>query len=57
MNEKFNENAIVEKFTNILGIAVRLIIIDPMLSLSIWCSINMIISQIRQVQKSLRIHT
>ena len=29
MNEKFNENAKVEKFTNILGIAVRLIVIDP----------------------------
>ena len=30
MNEKFNENAKVEKFTNMLGIAVRLIIIDPL---------------------------
>ena len=29
MNEKFNKNAKVEKFTNILGIAVRLIVIDP----------------------------
>ena len=29
MNEKFNKNAKVEKFTNMLGIAVRLIIIDP----------------------------
>ena len=30
MNEKFNKNAKVEKFTNMLGIAVRLIIIDPL---------------------------
>ena len=30
MNEKFNENAKVEKFTNMLGIAVRLIVIDPL---------------------------
>ena len=29
MNEKFNKNAKVEKFTTMLGIAVRLIIIDP----------------------------
>ena len=29
MNEKFNKNAKVEKFTNMLGIAVRLIVIDP----------------------------
>ena len=29
MNEKFNKNANVEKFTNMLGIAVRLIVIDP----------------------------
>ena len=29
MNEKFNKNAKLEKFTNILGIAVRLIVIDP----------------------------
>ena len=29
MNEKFNKNVKLEKFTNILGIAVRLIIIDP----------------------------
>ena len=27
MNEKFNENAKVEKFTTMLGIAVRLIVI------------------------------
>ena len=31
MNEKFNKNAKVEKFTNMLGIAVRLIVIDPLL--------------------------
>ena len=31
MNEKFNKNAIVEKFTNMLGIAVCLIVIDPFL--------------------------
>ena len=29
MNEKFNKNAKYEKFTNMLGIAVRLIVIDP----------------------------
>ena len=31
MNEKFNKNAKVEKFTSMLGIAVRLIVIDPLL--------------------------
>ena len=30
MNEKVNKNAKVEKFTNMLGIAVRLIVIDPL---------------------------
>ena len=30
MNEKFNENAKVEKYTNMLGIAVRLIVIYPL---------------------------
>ena len=35
MKEKFNENAEVEKFTNILGIAVRLIVIDPSSDLSV----------------------
>ena len=29
MNEKFNTNGKVEKFTKMLGIAVRLIVIDP----------------------------
>ena len=29
MNEKFNKNAKVEKFTNMMGIALRLIVIDP----------------------------
>ena len=29
MNEKFNKDAKVEKFTNMLGRAVRLIVIDP----------------------------
>ena len=29
MNEKFNKNAKVEKFTSMLGIAVGLIVIDP----------------------------
>ena len=29
MNEKFNKNAKVEKITGMLGIAVRLIVIDP----------------------------
>ena len=31
MNEKFNKNAKVEKFTTMLGIAVRLIVLDPSL--------------------------
>ena len=30
MNEKFNANAKVEKFTTMLGIAVRLIVKDPL---------------------------
>ena len=30
MIEKFNKNAKIEKFTNMLGIAVRLIVIDPL---------------------------
>ena len=30
MNQKFNKNAKVEKITTMLGIAVRLIIIDPL---------------------------
>ena len=30
MNDKFNKNAKVEKFTTMLGIAVRLIVIDPL---------------------------
>ena len=30
MNEKFNKNAKVDKFTSILGMAVRLIVIDPL---------------------------
>ena len=34
MNEKFNKNAKVEKFTNMLGIALRLIVIDPLLNKS-----------------------
>ena len=29
MNEKFNKNAKVEKFTTMMGIAVSLIVIDP----------------------------
>ena len=29
MNEKFNKNAKVEKFTTMLGIAVLIIVIDP----------------------------
>ena len=35
MNEKFNKNAKLEKFTNILGIAVRLIVIDPLLPITL----------------------
>ena len=31
MNEKFNKNAKVEKFTTMLGMAVRLIVTDPSL--------------------------
>ena len=30
MNEQFNKNAKVEKCTTMLGIAVRLIVIDPL---------------------------
>ena len=30
MNEKFNKNAKVEKFINMLGTGVRLIVIDPL---------------------------
>ena len=30
MNEKLNKNVKVEKFTNMLGIAIRLIVIDPL---------------------------
>ena len=30
MNEKFNKIEKVEKFTNMLGITVRLIVIDPL---------------------------
>ena len=29
MKKKLNKNAKVDKFTNMLGIAVRLIVIDP----------------------------
>ena len=36
MIEKFNKNAKVEKFTNMLGIAFRLIVIDPFSPLSDW---------------------
>ena len=35
MNKKFNKNAKVEKFTTMLGIAVRLIVIDPLLYLHV----------------------
>ena len=37
MIEKFNKNAKVEQFTNMLGIAVRIIVIDP---LSIYASVK-----------------
>ena len=37
MNEKFNTNAKVEKFTNMTGIAVRLIAIDPFVPKCLWC--------------------
>ena len=30
MDETFDENSVVEKLANILGIAVRLIVIDPL---------------------------
>ena len=36
MNEKFNKNAKVEKFTTMLGIAVRLIVIDPFLKILVF---------------------
>ena len=49
MNEKFNKNAKVEKFTNMLGIAVRLIVIDPLVTfLSItypFCSVMILEEQ------------
>ena len=35
MNETFNKNVKVEKFTNMLGIAVRLIVTDPFDFLSV----------------------
>ena len=34
MNEKFNKNAKVEKITTMLGMAVRLIVIDPFVDLT-----------------------
>ena len=34
MIEKLNKNAKVEKFTNMLGIAVRLIVIDPSIKIA-----------------------
>ena len=37
MNEKFNKNAKVENFTNMMGIAVRLIVIYPCLILLYLC--------------------
>ena len=49
MKKKFNKNAKVEKFTNLLGIAIRLIVIDPLeidtcFSINIsrrdWCGYN-----------------
>ena len=33
MNEKFNKKTKDENFTNMLGIAVRLIVIDPLIDL------------------------
>ena len=47
MNEiqKFNKNAKVEKFTNMLGIAVRLIVIDPLLVI-LWRLWNAIIDHV-----------
>ena len=40
MHEKFNKNGKVEKFTKMLGIAVRLIIIDPyMITIVMKCCI------------------
>ena len=40
MNEKLNNNAKVEKFTNMLGIAVRLIVIDPLVKAKRYGVIN-----------------
>ena len=37
MNEKFNKNWKVKKFTKILGIAVRLIVIDPLINYVFHC--------------------
>ena len=40
MNEKFNKNAKVEKITTMLGMAVRLIVIDPLATLLKWSKCN-----------------
>ena len=48
MNEQFNKNAKVDKFTSMLGIAVRLIVIDPLYSgennSDIACSLNIAVT-------------
>ena len=53
MNEKFNKNAKVEKFTTMLGIAVRLIVIDPLLSQGKFdrCSLRILLSMCIWVYK------
>ena len=42
MNEKFNKNAKVEKFTNMLGIAVCLIVKDPLAFCFFWIEYNIL---------------
>ena len=47
MNEKFTKNAKVEKFTNMLGIVVRLIVIDPLIG---WCETSLIQTKYSKMQ-------
>ena len=51
MNEKFNKNAKIEKFTTMLGIAVRLIVIDPFIKIFWIVSYNLQNQKIRQTDR------
>ena len=44
MIKKFNKNAKVEKFTNLLGIAVRLIVIDPFVFICVFTNFIRVIA-------------